>query len=90
MPSRSRVGAIDHALVRLHEAISAPHRIPMVKIELSRIFPQIVNREHRAFLEDKLDEIERAHSSHEVLGQISDAIDDWNQREFPPERGFRR
>ena len=88
--ARAPRSPIDRAMNGLHEAASAPSRIPLLKVELKALFRQVSNPRHRVFLEQTLREIEAARNSRQDLARIQRAIDDWNTREFPVERGYRR
>jgi hypothetical protein len=89
MAQRSYHGPVDEALAGLHEAISAPHRIPMVKVRLATTLARISNVAHRSYLEAKLREIEDAQASRTQLERIGSEIDDWNDRQFSLGRGHR-
>jgi hypothetical protein len=89
MAKQTPHGPIDSALAALHEAASRPSRIPQIKAQLSYVFPQILNRAHRTYLEEKLNEIEDARNSPRDLDAIAHQIDIWNDREFPLSRGYR-
>jgi len=90
MPQRSYHGPVDEALAGLHEAISAPHRIPLVKVRLTTVLARISNVAHRNYLEGKLREIEGAQTSRAQLERIGSEIDGWNDREFPVSSGYPR
>jgi hypothetical protein len=81
--ARAHHSPIDRAISGLHEAIAAPHRISLLKVELIGVFSQVVNRAHRSFLEDKFHEIEQARNSPRDLARLQEEIDRWNDREFP-------
>ena len=81
---------IDRAISGLHEAASAPSRIRLLTVELTALFRRISDPRHRRFLEQKLREIEAAQHSRQELARLQREIDDWNTREFPVERGYRR
>jgi len=89
--ARSRIphGPIDSALAKLHEAISAPRRIPHISVTLLQLFPQISNIQHREFLESTFDHIRLMRNSPQTLASISDEIDAWNDRQFPVRGQFK-
>jgi len=68
-------GAVDEALAGLHEAISAPQRIPMVRVRLATILARISNVAHRSYLEATLREIENTQGSRVELDRIAGEID---------------
>lgn len=76
-------GPTDSVLVKLHEAISRPDRLPQIAAELAQLLPRVSNIAHRQFLGKKFHEIERVQKSPGDLTRIADEIDAWSDREFP-------
>ena len=83
MPPRAVHGLTDSVLAKLHEAISVPHRIPQIAVELSQLLRQVSNFQHRQFLQRKFHDIEMAQKSPQALAKIGNEIDTWCDREFP-------
>ncbi len=89
MAKRTPHSPTDSLLAGLYEAASRPDRIPQIKAQLSFVFPQILNRAHRVYLEETLHQIEVARSSRPDLDAIVRELDAWVDREFPLSRGYR-